>query len=683
MISTHGITLTQSDKEIPNEEKISKSAAYRHLSICDSYMIIENEASIYEIFFKTLPHPSFIIDLNANKCETRSPLINDAAGNFLLSCSVNFYNNSHLEAFNGNLQDMINEAKRSLSSKFSISDILHIEKNKGDSKEEAIYNITANIFEGPNETRKLAIVLMEIPKAMKEQLRVLDCFKSSLMSALSHELNTPMNSLMPILKIMPSYKSDDREEDLKEVALSSAILLQSKIRDLIDYTKITLHEFDTALSEFYVNDLFEDLKKIFKYEVTQKLNTIVSKIETTSSFRLLVFADKNRIEQVLMKLVANANKFTQNGTIYLIASENKHNFNVTFSVKDTGSGISQEHLQNLFAPLPEKTKLTSRFAKLPGLGLDIAKSICENMGSQLIASSIKGKGTTFKFEIPTCRIIDFGKNKDAIYKNIYELPITTPKFKSCMNLNEKLQLMLNANPNLMKNKKRNTIIANNIPKPNTPNIDEKSPRRQLKKFYEKTTTCELPLLQDEIEPDYEVCDEESEIYQKLIHYQLALSPHGLYRYQSTVLDRSLIKANTSPIQKQQVVLVVDDMYSNRMVMHEMLKRFKIVTQEAINGQDAIQHVLHSFTKDSDYQISLILMDLNMPVMNGIEATLKIRNLEKSLKLSPIPIVAVTAQDATSDKRACIEAGMQDFALKPIDFNRLRKIIIDYIPRKIE
>jgi len=672
--------------EMPSNDKDMEAVAPRRYSTCAPHSIPLNEAQLFEYFFKTLQHPAFIIDLNVSRSEAQATIVNAAAGNFLLTCATNFYNNSHLEAFKGSVQDMINVARRKLAQQFTFSDILHIEMSINETTEDCIYNLSATSFETTEDSRKLAIVLMEVPKPMKEEIRALDCFKASLMSALSHELNTPMNSLMPILKMMPSYISDDRNEDLKEVALSSAVFLQTKIRDLIDYTKISLKDFNPQLSEFYVNDLFDDIVKIFKYEIHQKSNTLITKIETIHSAKLLIYADKNRVEQVLMKLVSNANKFTQNGTIHLIASENKQNFNVTFSVKDTGLGISRNHLQNLFAPLPEKSKLTTNFAKLPGLGLDIAKSICENMDSQLVVTSIKGKGSTFTFEIPTCRIIDFSMNATRSRQSLKELPIATPRFTPKINKINDIKILIEAinNERTTGDQTHKDSKPLYSPQSGSAKFNAVQNRKRKSKIHNRLMTIDdLSKMSLDVDPESEICDEHSAVTQSLSQYQTIISAHCSVKRDKLITAPSGMYATIELTPKQQVVLIVDDLFSNRMVIHEMLKRYKIITQEAINGQDAVQIVENSFKKDSTFEIVLILMDLNMPVMGGIEAAQKIRILEKAIQKISIPIVAVTAHDGVSDKKACFETGMQDFVIKPIDFKRLRKIIKDFVPKMIE
>lgn len=130
--------------------------------------------------------------------------------------------------------------------------------------------------------------------------------------------------------------------------------------------------------------------------------------------------------------------------------------------------------------------------------------------------------------------------------------------------------------------------------------------------------------------------------------------------------------------RKKVVLVTDDAYYNRMVMKMMLQRLNILAIEAINGEEAAVNVENSFNKDSEYDIALILMDLNMPIMNGVDSTIKIRQLEKDYERKErIPIVAVTAHDSIRDKEGCLQAGMQEYLLKPVASRQLENTLKKY------
>ena len=686
---------------------------------------------IYEYFFKTMQHAAFIIDLNVNTQEAKAAIPNSQAAVLMSDCD-NLFEDSRLEKQKGSLNSLIYTIRRKVAQQVTYQDTATIQiKSSAPKPVEKSYNVTAFTFEYGNDSRMLSLIMMEIPTSMKQEMEALDSFKESLMCSLSHELNTPMNSLIPLLKMMPSCPNVENGDDHKELALASAELLQSKIRDLIDYTKIEMKDFKMETSEFYVEDLFVELHRIFQYEVLHKKNRLDIKINTRGNKRLLILADKARIKQVLIKLIANANKFTNKGLVAVIASENRDNLNVSFAIRDTGAGMSKDSLGLIFASLPEKAKYIrehhNEFAKLPGLGLDIAKSICTQMNSKLMVTSQEGRGSCFSFEMPVCRIYSnisaqtipefvkdtqtlnfqlFHKTKDdSVYpgekkekpkkKRSSRMKLTqinsseekkiTEKTKDT-NLLEPPSKLLRCNSGIKLVKMRYSGKRNQF-------VEQKN---REKMFHLMKTASAIPLgstmrtLEEE-----EVCEEKTQVTDmmrlygsfvrnnpvnsKIIHTNMVprtlpslvsiLSPTAC----GTAIEQIVLKPR-----KNEVVLITDDQYSNRVVIREMLKKIKVQSIEAINGEEAVNKVEKSFSDDSAITIKLIFMDLNMPVKDGVQATVEIRKLERSYNRNGlIPIVAVTAHDTTNDQNACFEAGMQDYVLKPVDAITLHRLVSEY------
>eukprot|EP00826_Nyctotherus_ovalis_P006107 TRINITY_DN11413_c0_g2_i5.p1 TRINITY_DN11413_c0_g2~~TRINITY_DN11413_c0_g2_i5.p1 ORF type:complete len:370 (+),score=66.91 TRINITY_DN11413_c0_g2_i5:136-1245(+) len=340
-----------------------------------SSLVCDGRLSIYEYFFRTAYHPAFILDLNVNSQKAHPPLFNLTASSLLSSCK-DFFKESRLEKFNGTLGEFIHSAKRKVAEQTRHLDLMHVTVKSGTEATETTFSLNAWSFDFGKDNKVLGIVLTEISKTIKEELNALEIFKESLVSALSHELNNPMNSLIPLLKMMPSCYNGAKKEDIKEMVLASTIILQNKIRDLIDYAKIKQEKIKLSLVEFYVEDLFDKIKRIFKYEAEEKFNHFITQIDAQHNKRLLILGDRDRIEQVLVKLISNANKYTEDGVISLMAEENPKNFNVIFSVQNTGIGMSKKTVETIFAPLPQKARNLETAVRLPGLGLEIAKALC-------------------------------------------------------------------------------------------------------------------------------------------------------------------------------------------------------------------------------------------------------------------------------------------------------------------
>jgi signal transduction histidine kinase len=165
------------------------------------------------------------------------------------------------------------------------------------------------------------------------------------------------NSLIPILEIMSFSCIHQTNNELKEMALSNIYILQHKIKDLLDYATMEISEIKLELSEFCLNDLFDELQKLFRLEIEHKANIFIVTIKGLTSKKFVLFTDRNRLKQILIKLISNANKFTHKGIIELTAEEVKDTFNVIITVKDTGIGIDKEKLDVLFASLSQKKRI--------------------------------------------------------------------------------------------------------------------------------------------------------------------------------------------------------------------------------------------------------------------------------------------------------------------------------------
>jgi len=633
------------------------------------------EINVYESFFRTTQHPIIIVDLNPNTQKASPNLFNPSANSLRGFLESDMFNESYLENFNGTLSEFLCASRRKVQGKIMHTDILHLLVKIGTERSEAVFSFSAVSFELGAETRMLGILLMEITKTIKEELDALDIFRSSLISALSHELNNPMNSLMLLLKMMPSSYGENKNEDLKEMALTSAKILQNKIRDLIDYAMIEMDKIKLTQTEFFVDDLFEELKQTFKHEVSMKFNELITKVNNNNN-RLVILGDRNRIEQVLVKLISNANKFTNGGKIILSATEGKNNFNVIFSVRDTGTGIPEEKKELLFESLKQKAKHSS--AKLSGLGLAIARSICKCMDSTLKFTSEKGLGTKFSFEIPLCQIATFSKPLAGIEllfdKNNFPLYPIANRISKGSNLNGAIEenkksvkdpSILNEETNEVK-KEKEVLLSSELSKSTKFKKDTSRIFGKIKLTSMLSFT--FPKLRN---PEADALEENINVHKIIPTYNGSMKN-----------ERNKNECYTNK-KKKSIVLIVDDVYSNRMVIRELMNKMQVSTSEADNGKCAVNFVEKSFQKDSNTNIALILMDLNMPVMTGIEASVAIRKLERTYKRTKtIPIIAVTAHSAMYGKDECIKAGMQDCAAKPVTNNTLKLIVEHYAPKLI-
>ena len=286
--SSQNLPTIDVQQSLPDHFTASLPLAQR--SVATETEIFE-EPNVFKGFFNAMQQPALIVDLNVNHEKARPDILNQAAITLLANSLNDMFTQSHLESFDGSLTEFIQSTRQKAAQHIIHADTFYIAVHDNDKISECKYSLKASTYELSNDMKILGITLMEISKIEKNDIDAIDSFKSSLISALSHELNTPMNSLIPLLRMMPSCKNKESNQDIKEMALSSAILLNNKIRDFIDYTRNVMKDFKLVNTEFCVNDLFSDLHRLFKVEMSQKSNTLVARISTGNGKKLQIFGD--------------------------------------------------------------------------------------------------------------------------------------------------------------------------------------------------------------------------------------------------------------------------------------------------------------------------------------------------------------------------------------------------------
>jgi len=717
-----------------------------HAQICEN----KEQNEIYSQFFHSIQHPAYIVDLNVNT-NAAAPTIMNSAGRNLIRSYVELFENAHLETSNCSLSEILSTFRRRVEHPELKIDRAKIPPGKSlisNADSEAVYDVTISAFDTSNGLRKGGILMIEMPKDREKEKQILEHFKTSLVCSLSHELFSPINSLIMALDLLPT-SSPEQKPDYKTMAIANSQLLFNKISDLIDYTKIELNDFKLNESEFCVETLFDELELILKYGGLQKNNKLIFKTITSANRKLMIHADKLRIKQVLVKLITNANKYTENGELLVTAAEKSNNLDVIFSVKDTGQGMAKEKLDQILSSLTEKAKFLHEHndgsTKLPGLGLEIARRICECMRGVLKADSTQSKGSTFSFTIPVCRIYTtpiivhpdlIAKQRKAIdekkelEEHIPDLVSITKKARSTQNNEIKiLSRQLTKNEVMSKrwqtttnNKKkikrrgsgsgysrglsddniRSGVNRFNILPQNSFKVVEEVPEnddtqhRQSENVESKNEMSEIAEAGTE---NHETID----LGAKIQKYSSSNSPGRRTVYErlgtdpvppkvsnpaislKPVQEETVNKKDSEPKeQKRGVILITDDEPFNRMALKGMISKMHIKTLEAINGQDAVNIVTQSMQLGSPNVVLLVLMDLNMPVMDGIQACREIRKLEKeNHRVYKIPIVAVSAHTAEQDRMLCRKVGMNEFVAKPIQAKDIERIMQTYANTEAE
>jgi len=646
-----------------NSENIKSVNCETQINEIDTIFNIEKHICIYKKFFMSLPQPAFIIDLNETQISLKPSILNPAAENAIKSSVDRFFETIKLEVASQTLNDYINNLRRNINNTTLKWDKAIVGEEKD------LYEISGKVFDDENEIRKLGLIMFEPPKNRRREKELIKHFRSSLICSLSHELCTPMNSLMPLLKMLPKCPTNDRNDDLKEIALSSAELLYSKIRDLMDYNKIEMAELKLEDSEFFVSELFRELENIFKYEVLYKHNSLEFIIDDIKERKLAIYTDRARLKQILVKLIYNANKYTTKGKIIVSAIENQASLDVEFNVKDTGIGMSQKTLDFVFCSLQEKAKYLCRqeneSTKLPGLGLGIAKNICEALGSQLHVISEENKGTLFSFILQTCRIFSLQKILDS------------PKMEKDASRRSSFSSHKNSGIKLISAKRSSKILTK-------PVLKLKKHIENSKKDSSTNIVCDSQRSTQRNQATPKKSLRELKIKRPIRYRKASVPPDtdciGSAGFNCTKFASGFLEAVNTKLQNYNAtVMIVDDVYGNRVVLREMLKRYAVKSVEAGDGSEALDLYRKSILVREQEKIQLIFMDLNMPIMDGIQATVAIRSFEYKERLPiSVPIIAVTANNNEEDKAVCYTCGMNDYISKPVSQASLKEALKKFL-----
>lgn len=513
---------------------------------------------------------------------------------------------------------------------------------------------------------------LERAKLLAEQANIA---KSEFLANMSHEIRTPLNGIIGFTDLMTRTELDHTQKGYLAIVDQSANLLLSIINDILDFSKIEAGklELDIERSELY--ELLEQVTSFLNFQMESK--KLELNLNVSPDVPHYVWIDSLRIKQVLMNLLSNATKFTEKGTIELSVEVLFHDdqfSTLRFGVRDTGIGIKVDKQEKIFdAFSQEDTSTTKRYGGT-GLGLTISNKLLNMMGSKLQLESTYGVGSLFFFDI-TLRSLE-GESQD--WKNLDQIKnvlVVDSDQASRLTLVQKLKLkqinVFQANNGfevlqlLMAGNRYDVII-----------IDDKIPImggiETIKKIREKLIYSDLDQPIILVFDDFK--DDIGKICKELDLHHWMIKPILFENLFKTLSDVQLMAQSqgTTLLKKESVhkynfkVLIVEDNEFN-MLLTATLVRNILPNAEILEAVDGFMG-LKLFKEN---HIDLILMDIQMPEMNGYEVTQEIRNQETGIQ---IPIIALTAGNVKGEKDKCLAVGMNDFVVKPVIEQTLREII---------
>ena len=559
-----------------------------------------------------------------------------------------------------------------------------------DCQNERVWDKTeAGILKSAGMLIASAIQRQQTEKALiqaKDNAEVATRAKSDFLARMSHEIRTPMNAILGMIYLCLQTELSNKQWDYLTKTQTAANALLGIINDILDFSKIEAGKLELESAPFSLNTVVKEILDTTRVGAEEKGLKITTTIDPEIYDNLI--GDSLRLRQILLNLISNAIKFTSQGGISITVKQDDspllrdpEQICLVFEVKDTGIGLKPEQTKTIFESFSQADGSTTRKYGGTGLGLSIVKSLVELMGGKVSVTSTPGQGTSFFFTI------------------IIAKSHAAPELSSAVLLNRRRVLLVDDNAGDLE------VLTNLM---QTYRMDVRSActgvkaLEMLAEATEVKSPFELVLIDwrmprmDGIETVRHIRQNEKNIFPPHI---LMISAHDRQECLRHVQGLNVCDVLAKPIQPERFkailktvfredlshktneeradirgtkILLAEDNKINQMVATELLRMLGAVVTVANNGIEAVEAV----KKDN---FNLILMDIQMPEMDGLEATQIIRSLAKP-EVDKLPILAMTANAADTDYQKSLDVGMNDHLTKPIDPEKLRVALEKWIVR---
>lgn len=512
--------------------------------------------------------------------------------------------------------------------------------------------------------------------------------KSQFLASMSHEIRTPMNGILGMLKLLEHSDLNQRQLDYTNKAQSATLALLGIINDILDFSKVEAGKMELEISSFNLNDVIRDLAVLLTPNLDGKTVELLFALDPELPVNLM--GDPLRLRQVLLNLSGNAMKFTEQGevlvSLHAIAST-EESTTIEFSVQDTGIGIAPDKLNYIFEGFSQAEASTTRRFGGTGLGLAISKNLVQLMGSNLQVESEPGKGSRFYFSLTLGRsstsdlapkrpapanfrilIVDDNAHARDILKQMVG---TLGYVADCVSNGPEALQIIEAMPA--------THYQLLLIDWQMPGMDGLETTRRLRQMEHGNY---VPILIMATTHEREIISEHTKNEPHLLD-GFAIKPITPDMLNEAIDDTLLTHIDhpgkaRGPINNQPLkglrLLVVEDNLLNQQVARELLSRNGGEVAIAGGGIDGVNQALAA-----NPAFDAILMDMQMPDIDGLEATQRILAHPRMLAT---PIIAMTANAMSSDKEACLAAGMVDHISKPIDIEEVIATLLKHT-RQIE
>lgn len=541
------------------------------------------------------------------------------------------------------------------------------------------------------ERKRMEEELMEAKRIAEEAAKS----KSDFLANMSHEIRTPMNAIMGMAYLMQKTELTEKQRDYIDKISKASQHLLGVINDILDFSKIEAGKLEIEYTEFRLSSVLDNLSSFLGEKCMAKGLELVFDVAPEIPDEL--YGDPLRLTQILTNYTNNAVKFTEDGEIVVrirVVKQNAKDCILKFEVEDTGIGLTQEQQEKLFQSFQQADSSTTRKYGGTGLGLAISKKLAALMGGEVGVTSQYGKGSNFWFTaalqlgkkrgMPAGSVNLEGRRVLVVDDNIQARHVLEEMLRSMKLMVDDagsgkcaIQMVKDA----QKEGNPYTAVFMDMQMPKMNGIEtvlqmKTIPMQTAPHFIMVTGFGREEVLQEAEKAGFDMVlvkpVSASVLFEAVVRvFGGHISGQEEKKHSDIVADVTL---RLMSIKGASILLAEDNEY-NQQVIIELLEEGSFQIDIADNGKQAVEMV-----EKKKYDI--VLMDVQMPVMDGLEATRKIRSMQGSIPEGrELPIIAMTANAMTEDRQMCMDAGMDDHIAKPIDPEKLFAVLLKYIEPK--